>query len=178
MKATWFEESQRLRDNPWVWPLLAILTLSIFLPFGMGIYQQLVLGEPWGKEPMGDNEMIYLSIFLTVCWAIAMFMMLFMKLEIKIDEEGIHYRFFPISPSWKLIRIDEIAEFSFEKKYKLFDGRGIGHHRNIFKKQRSFKIGGGKHLAMKMTDGRRLLLGTQNLDGLEWAMKKLMVKTK
>jgi hypothetical protein len=178
MSRAWFEEVQRFRDNRWIWAFLAFMTLSIFLPLGFGMHQQFILGEPWGKEPMRDDGFITLMIFVTIAWGIALFMLISMKLETRIDEHGIHYRFFPLKPSWRLITPGEIREFTFEKKYKFFDSGKIGHHYNVFKKQRSFKIWGGKHIAITMTEGNRLLLGTQNLEEMEWAMKKLTAKMK
>jgi hypothetical protein len=176
MRNAWFEEVQRFRDNRWIWAFLVFMTLTIFAPIGIGMHHQFVLGEPWGNEPMSDNGFITLLIFVFFAWGSALFILITMKLETRIDESGIHYRFFPLKPSWRVITPGEISAFTFEKKYKLFDSGRIGHHYNFFKNQRSFKIFGGKHIAITKAEGSRLLLGTQNLEAMEWAMKKLMQK--
>jgi hypothetical protein len=102
--------------------------------------------------------------------------LLSLKLETKIDNEGIHYKFFPIRRRWQLITKEQVAEFTVNKKFRLLAGR-IGYHQNRFQNMRSCKISGGKHLSLKLKSGEKLLLGTQNLEGMEWAMKKLMFQT-
>lgn len=174
MTKAWFEEIQQLRNNHWIWALLVVMTLAVFLPLGFGVHQQFVIGEPWGNEPMNDNGFIALLFFVTLSWGVASFMLISMKLETRIDERGIHYRFFPLKWRWRHIMPAEIGNFSFEKKYKFFDSGKIGHHYNVFKNQRSFRIAGGEHIAITLTNGSRLLLGTQNVEAMEWAMKKLM----
>lgn len=178
MSKAWFDEIQRLRDNRWLWAFLVFMTLTIFLPLGFGMHQQFVLGQPWGNEPVNDKGFIILMVFVAVSWGVAMFMLISMTLETRIDENGIHYRFVPLKPKWRTIRIEEIRTFTFEERFKFFDSGKIGHHYNVFKKQRSFKIWGGKHIAITLSEGSRLLLGTQNLEAMEWAMKKLMSKMK
>jgi hypothetical protein len=178
MRTPVFEEVQRLREQPWIWPALVTLTLAIFLPIGIGAHQQLVLGNPWGDRPMSDQGMIYFLLFISLCWGSAMFLLLSLTLYTKIDDQGIHVRLFPINPFWQRIPFDSISEVSFEKRFKLFDGGGIGHNRNIIKRQKSLKIWGGKHMAIRTTDGRRTLIGTQKLDELQWTMKKIITDSR
>jgi hypothetical protein len=170
----YFEEVQKFRDNAWIWVIVIAVSLSSILPLANGLYWQLYKGEPWGNEPLSNNGIIMVFSAVVVSLGIAAAMILLTKLEMKIDHEGIHYRFVPIKQKWQLITKDQIAEYKLVQRFKLFQSGGFGHHRNRLTKTRSFRIQGGKHLYLRLHNGEKLLLGTQNLEGIDWAMKKLM----
>jgi hypothetical protein len=174
--SAWFEEVQRLRDNRWIYALVMVIALGAFLPLANGLYQQLMLNESWGNQPMSDEGLILLTVFVTVSCFTAAFCMLSIKLETRIDEQGIHYKFFPIKRGWRRIIPEEIASYTIEKKFQLFDGVRVGYRKNAFKKMQSFKVSGNKHLSLKLKNGTRLLLGTQSPEGIEWALRKLFKK--
>jgi len=174
MSRPYFEEVQKFRDNRWMWVIVFGASLSSILPLANGLYWQLYKGELWGNEPLSNNGIIMLFLVVLISLGIASAVLLSMKLEVKIDHEGIHYRFVPIKPKWQLITKDQIAEYKLVPRFKLFQSGGVGHHRNRLTKTRSFRIQGGKHLYLRLHNGEKLLLGTQNLEGIEWAMKRLM----
>lgn len=178
MKTPWFEETQKFRDNHWSWAIIILFATASIVPLAYGMYQQFVLGVPWGNKPMGNRELIFVTVPVVLASGIGIFILVSLTLQTRIDESGFYYRFFPIKPSWTHVALDEIETYSLEKRFKLMDAGGIGRHRNLLKKQVSYKIWGGKHIAIRMRSGKRLLIGTRNLDGLEWAMKKLMGKSR
>lgn len=176
MSRNYFEDVQRVRDNAWIWMLIVGISLTALIPLIYGIYWQLVQREPWGDQPLSDEGLIFLFLFVLGSLALMTFLLLSLKMEMRIDDEGIHYRFVPIKNKWQLITKGEIAEYHYEKRFRFIDAPGFGHHRNRLSKTRSFRIRGGNHLSLKFHDGQKLLLGTQNLSGIEWAMKRLMNK--
>jgi hypothetical protein len=177
MATPYFEEVQRLRDNRWIFVLIFAVALGSLIPLLYGMYWQIGQGIPWGNEPMKDQELIIFTIFIFVTVALLTFMIANLRLETRIDAEGIHYRMVPIKSRWRIVTPQEIEEYTFADKYKAFESGRVGHHRNIFKNMRSFRISGGKHITLKHKNGFRLLLGTQDQAGMEWAMRKLMHKT-
>jgi hypothetical protein len=176
MSRSYFEEVQRFRDNRWVWVMVIAIALAALLPLAYGLYWQLGKGQPWGEQAMANGELIALFFFVLLMAALVTFMLLSIKLELRIDEDGVHYKFFPVKNKWQLITTDQIAEYSFEKRYRFFAMAGIGHHRNLLTKTRSFRVRGSDHLFLKLRNGEKLLLGTHDLGNVEWAMKKLMTK--
>lgn len=178
MATPYFEEIQRLRDNRWIFVLILAVGLGAMLPLLYGIYWQIGQGIPWGNEPMKNSELIGLTIVVFSSMALLTFMMANLKMETRIDETGIHYRMFPVKSRWRVVPPGEIEEYTFADRYKPFESGGIGHHRNVLKNTGSFRISGGKHITLKYKNGHRLLLGTQDRAGMEWAMRKLMNKTK
>lgn len=176
MERIYFEEVQTFRENGWVLALAVAVALSTLLPLAYGLHQQLVEGIPWGNEPMSDNGLILMFFVVLVSLGIAGFVVLSSKLEVKVNGQGLHYRFFPITPQWRLITPEAIATYTLEKRFKIFQSGGFGHHRSFLRNMRSYRIRGGQHLSVTLRNGHRLLLGTQDPGGLEWAMKKMMAK--
>jgi hypothetical protein len=171
---TYFEEIQRFRDNRWVWFLIAFASVAIMVPMFYGTYLQLITGVPWGDEPMSDQGLIALVMFVTFSWGLAIFIMLSLRLDLKIDEQGVHFRFFPVKRTWRIITRQQVAGYSIQKGFKLFESGGLGYHRNIFLNTRSYRITGGNYLRLELDNDEKVLLGTQNPGEIEWAMKKLM----
>jgi hypothetical protein len=178
MATAYFEETQRLRDNRWVVVLIMVVVLAAIVPLLSAIYWQIGEGEAWGNQPMKDRDLIGLSVVVFLCTGIVMFMLFNLRLETRIDDSGIHFRMFPVKSKWRLVNPADIAEYSFKYSFKFFESGGIGHHRSLLKKTQSFRIHGGKHISIKTRNGFRLLIGTQKPTEMEWAMRKLMNKTK
>jgi hypothetical protein len=176
MSRVYFEEVQKFRDNAWIWILAIAISIATLLPLINGANTQLIRGEQWGNKPMSDSGLISLILFMTLTWGLLMFMLFSIRLETKIDDTGIHYKFFPILRQWKQITPDQIAEYKLEKRFRFVDAGGIGYHRNRLRNTRAFRISGRKHLFIKTTDNAKILIGTQNPEGIEWAMKRLMNK--
>lgn len=174
MATPYFQEVQRLRDNRWILLLIFGIALGAMLPLIYGLYWQVVKGVQWGNEPMKDSELIVMTIFVFTALIIMVFVMMSLRLEVFIDDEGVHYRMVPVKGKWRIVTPSQISSYTFADRYKLFESGGIGHHRNILKNTRSFRIFGGKHMTLTLNDGHRLLLGTQDRGGMEWAMRKLM----
>ncbi|HEY0741736.1 MAG TPA: hypothetical protein VGD40_09745 [Chryseosolibacter sp.] len=176
MATPYFEEVQRMRDNRWLITFIFAVAILSTLPLVYALYWQIGQDVPFGEEPMKNGQLIVMTLFVFTAVAGMMFILFALKLEVRIDEQGIHYRMFPVKWEWRVVGPTEIVHYEFADRYRLFESGGIGHHRNIFKNTRSFRIWGGKHMTIKFRDGHRLLLGTRDPIGMEWAMRKLMKK--
>jgi hypothetical protein len=175
MARIYFEETQALRNNRWVWILVIAFSLVTLLPILNGLYWQLAKGEPWGNKPLSDNGLIVLFLSVLISWSLAAYFLLSMELETKIDEQGFHYKFFPLKPKWHLIPRDDIATYKMQKGFRLFDGsKKIGYHRNIFTNTRSFRILGKGQLFLKLKNGQHYIFGTQNPESFEHAITKMV----
>lgn len=171
MRRVYYEETQHLRNSPWIFVLTIALTLGAMLPLLRGIHQQVGKNIPWGNEPMSDQGLLALTafIFAISCGIVWIFAM--MKLHVIIDEAGVHYRFVPNEPKWSTVTREEIIDFAIEKK-NLFNG--FGHHRQWFIHTKTMNLNGKVLLSLRLKNGKKIKLGSQNPEGLEWAMKKLI----
>lgn len=177
MAALYFEETQRIRDNRWVWALAIAIFLAAIVPLLYGMYWQLGHGEPFGEEPMSDEMLVLMFVVVVVCCSLGMTAFISLTLQVRVEDSGIYYRCFPHVWKWRFISKEEIADFSFQKNVKWYQRAGLGYKRNRLRKLRSMRITGGSLMELHLRNNQRMLLGTQNLEALERAMKKMTSKT-
>lgn len=156
-----FKEIQKFTQW-WLWLfLIAIGTIPIY-----GIYKQIILGEKFGNNPMSDIGLIFFCIFIFTF--IALFIV--MKLETKIDQNEIRFKLFPFvnkRVSWKNIKKYEIVNYGF------VGGWGI----RLFTKYGTvYNIKGNKGLAIELTNGKKILIGTQKDDELNKTLERFTKK--
>lgn len=149
-----FNESQKFKQW-WIWLILVSgVGLAWFYKF---------------KEPESAWEISLIIVHLVVV------LFLVMELDTRIDEAGIHYRFFPFQWKHKLIKWDELEKV-YVRKYKPiyeYGGWGIrGLGRDM-----AFNVSGNMGLQLEMKDGDRFLIGTQKPKEMEEVILFYTTKT-
>lgn len=155
---TVFKEEQKITQW-WLWLLLIALGLFIIV----GLYKQLMLGEPYGSKPMSDLGLIIFAILMF--GFIAMFYLITLKTVI--DENEIHIHFFPFFKkhlSWQDIDTAEIVNYGF------VGGWGIRISRKYGK---VYNIRGNKGLEIRLKSGKKIMIGTQKEDELRQFLNQL-----
>lgn len=173
MNRSYFEETQLLKKSQAIWILMIVTSAAAIIPLGYGLYWQVVKGEPWGDEPMTDETLIGMFVFIVICLAGMIICILNSKLELKIDSAGVHYRFFPYKFKWSLISKEEINTYDIKKSASFLGMCSIGYHKNIMNNSRTMNISGNKNLFLRLKNNQKLFIGTTNAEGAELAMKKL-----
>ena len=147
-----FKESQKF-DQWWIW--IFLIPLGLF-PL-VGIYQQIIRGEPFGSNPMSDTMLIIVAIFIIgFVWALYS-----LTLKTEIDSQEIRIKFGPLAKKtfrWSDIEKSEVI------KYGFVGGWGI---RIMTKYGTVYNVRGFKGLALQMKDGKKFLIGTQKEDALK-----------
>lgn len=155
-----FNEKQRFAQW-WLWVLL----LGIASIFVCGIYTQLIMGITFGDKPMSDSGLLVVSI------AYFVFVYCFLSLSLKttINNEGIKYQYFPF--------VNEQLKWSEIKKVELlnygFVGWGIR-----YKPQYGtiYNVSGNKGLAIELNNGKKVLIGTQKEEELNFLLNSELLK--
>lgn len=155
-----YEEEQRFSNKRWIWFVLFFLFL---LPIIMALTEE----EPNQK----DMTMILLSTVFAILPVAAI--LLYSKFQIKIDNQGIHYKFFPAVIKWRVISKDMIESFEVTAKQTLLEKVECGYRRNRLNNTIVMNISGEKFARIKLKDGRRLKIGSENPEGLARALRKL-----
>ena len=176
MSGVLFQETQSFRETRWIWLIIIPFSVILCIPFMYGLYWQLVQGEPWGDKPMSDYALILTSSLTFVLMSVVIWIILSVKLEVSIDNKGVHYRFFPVRPRWILIPANDIDSYEINSKGNFFTTGGLGYHRNFFKKKQSMTIHGGAHMVLRLKNGQRILLGTLQPSELGRTMEKILKK--
>ncbi len=183
-KKAYFREKQYFTNSPVMWIFYAVfLVIVAILLFGM--YQQLVLGKPWGVKSMSNSNLIYTFVFVVLFMGALVVLFSRVKLLVIIDSEGIHYRFPFFVLREKLILHDSISHWEIRKYRALLEYGGWGYRKGInidlpiFRKTWgvAFIVKGNVGLQLYFTNGQKLLIGTQRPEAIKRAMDKLM-KTK
>lgn len=169
----YFEEVQSMRQTRWVWYVLVPFLLVTLLPVIYLIYWQLILGERLGDTPMTDTELILFCSIMTTITVGTVWLFLSSKLEMYIDRDGIHYKFFPLSPHWKLIRKENITDVEICRK-RNFLTMQTGYHKTPSLKTISMIVSGSLHIRLRLEDRWKMMIGTQNPEDFERAIRRLM----
>ena len=173
MNKVLFKEEQQFRQ--WWWIVLILgTTIPAMVMCIYALYQQVVRGIQVGDSPAPNGVMILGFIFLCIMlWGYFK-----LKLEVWIDANGIHYRFFPLIIKNKLISKEQIQRFEIRKYNPILDYGGWGVRRGFGRKwQRAYNVSGNIGLQLYLTDGKKVLFGTQRSQAIFYAMEEMM-KTK
>ena len=148
---TLFSETQKFNQ----WWIYLILALGI-IPFVTFFVYQEVTGRLVGNHPMNREQ--YIFTITIVCLVSCLFFV--MRLQTKIDSEGIHVRFFPFKFNYGLYKWDEIENVSVRSYEPMseFGGWGI---RYSFKNGKALTVSGDIGIQIETKKGRKVLVGTQ-----------------
>lgn len=149
---TQFTEKQKFTQW-WLW--LILISIGI-IPI-IGIYKQIILGKPFGDNPMSNVGLI---VFTVVVFAFIIFFRI-IQLRTKIDEQDINIQFYPLinkTIKWSEVKSANIVNYGF------VGGWGIRLWTNY---GTVYNIKGNMGLALELKNGKKLLIGSQKIDDLK-----------
>lgn len=163
-----FKEEQQFRQ--WWYIMLVMVSVIPSMLFCVyALYQQVVNGIQIGDSPAPNAVLVGLFIGLCVLlWSVFV-----MKLEVWIDEIGIHFRFFPLIIKPRVISKNEIQRYEIRKYSPIVDYGGWGIKRR-FKWGRAYNVSGNIGLQLYLANGKKVLFGTQRSQAIMFAMDSTM----
>lgn len=170
MNKVLFKEEQQFRQWWWI-VLILCATIPAMVMTIYALYQQTVRGIQVGDSPAPNGVLIVVLIFLSIMlWGYFK-----LKLEVWIDQNGIHYRFFPLIRKNRLISKAEIERFEIRKYNPIIDYGGWGVRRGFGRKwQKAYNVSGNIGLQLYLTNGKKVLFGTQRSQAIMYAMDEIM----
>ncbi|MBN1189513.1 MAG: hypothetical protein JXA46_07165 [Dehalococcoidales bacterium] len=151
-----YRETQHFRQW-WIWALvLFIAALSLY-----GAVQQIILGIPFGSNPAPDGWMIVIAIVFGIGLPIFMYVI---NLTTEVRSDGLYVRFFPLHLSFLKITPQEIKGFEACTYSPLGDYGGWGIR--FGRKGKAYNISGNRGVQLELTNGKRLLIGSQRPEEL------------
>lgn len=156
-----FHETQRFRQ-PWLFAIIGAIVVGAWLAF----IQQIVRGKPFGNDPAPDWAVVMMTALLGVGLPAAT-SWLQMETEVYPDRVEIHMK--PLSN--RVIPSGEIAGVAARtyrpiREYGGWGIRGIGSNR-------AYNTSGDQGVQLVLTNGNRILIGTQQPDALAAAISQI-----
>ena len=142
-------------EFPWPGILIvlsgALTFAAVIVPFSYAMWQQLVMGVPWGDRPLPDAALMVVAPGAIVFGCVP-FIVLFDRLTIAVSAEAIVIR--QRIKAGRVIPMDRIAGVELASLRAWDLTRGGIRQRDIFRMQASDGI------ALSLTDGRRVLVAS------------------
>lgn len=160
-----FTEEQRV-SQPWIF----ILLLGIVGLWLWQVIQQVIMGIPFGTNPAPNVVILIMGIVPLG----AIFLVISLRLQTRVDKEGIHYRMYPLHRRFREIRTGEIAKWEVKKYHPIRDYGGWGIRTGFYKKGSAFNIAGDMGAYFELKDGKKILIGTQRPEEMRSALGKMM----
>ena len=148
-----FKEEQQFRQ--WWWIIMILGTIVPVIVMNIySLYQQLVRGIQVGDSPAPNGVLIITLIFLCVIlWG-------YYKLKLEVN---------------RLISKAEIQQYEIRKYKPIIDYGGWGVRRGFGRKwQRAYNVSGNIGLQLYLTNGKKVLFGTQRSQAILYAMDEMM----
>lgn len=155
----YFQETQRFKQI-WIWLLL----VGINAQFIFAIVYQVVLGHPFGNNPM-SNMGVLISFIISLLLSLLFFSL---RLDTTIDEQGINVRFFPFHKQAILYSRERIKN-AYVRTYKPireFGGWGL--------RGGAYNVSGNKGLQLEFKDGGKFLIGTNQPEKMQEAINEFL----
>jgi hypothetical protein len=151
-----FREAQRF-SQPWLWGLVLIAP-AVFL---YAFVQQLILGKPFGENPMSDGLLIVMGLLIGggLPW-----LFYSARLVTEVRTDGLYVRFSPFHRRPRRIAPEEIASCEARTYRAIREYGGWGIHSG--RSGRAYNVRGDRGVQLVLRDGRRLLIGSQCADEL------------
>lgn len=174
MDAVSFAERQRFRQ-PWVWLVLLppFFVLAPILAFGL--HQQLVLGKPFGNQPMSDAALVVTAIASGVVMLLVLLLLWWSELQVEVDSTSLHVRYRPFHRSPRVFALRDVTSCEAREYDPIgeFGGWGLrkGWHGGS---GWAYNVSGSRGVQLEFSDGRRLLIGSQRSEELAAAIRRGM----
>jgi hypothetical protein len=171
MEKILFKEEQRFRLW-WMWLILGSTLLAIVIPLANELQ-----GQSWGTSS-GDFSLLILYGSVAVLFIVAVLIVLLLsRLKTKITYDGIFITFPPLKRKSYKVKIQEIERFEIRTYGARREYGGYGFRSRRTSGQ-AYTISGNTGLQLYFKNGKKLLIGTQKKQAIEFAMCKIMGENK
>jgi hypothetical protein len=165
--AFYYQEKQNFR-KPGTWIFVSATMLPVNGVLLYGLYQQLVLGEPWGSEPNSDISLILVTLIIMIFSAIIFWLILSVELVVEIKDKAVYYQFRPFKN--KVINFSDLLSWEVKSIKPIFGFAGYGLR--ITTKSKAYIVNGKNALFLKPKKGKQIVIDTINPEGIKASMTK------
>jgi len=164
-----FEEEQQFRQI-WIWIIMLSSSLLMLAILGFGLYQQLYLGKPFGNKPMSNEGLVIVTCLASLVIIGIPVLFYKMTLAVRVDSQYLYINFLPLRRKQILLR--DIARWEARTYRPLRDFGGWGLKYSFKEKCWAYNVSGDRGVQLELTNGKRLLIGSQRAEALAEAIKQ------
>jgi len=157
-----YQEHQYFRQL-WLIALFALLLLANLY----ALVKQVFMDIPVGSNPAPDGAVLF-SFFL---FLLLFVLLLSAHLDLKIDKEGISFRYFPLLLCWRHYRWEDIEELEVKKIKPLRDMGGWGI-RLVAGGGVAYTVRGNKVIRILLKNGKIRYLGISDDETVQQALQQ------
>lgn len=167
MEKILFHEEQRFKQW-WLWLIIVFTLLAIIVPLVNAITE-----EQAQLNSSDTARLIIYGALAVLLLTTVLIVMLFIKLKTKITGNGIYVTYFPFVRKWKKFPVQEINKYEIRRYRAMLEYGGYGMKKRR-KAGEAYSISGKIGLQLYLKNGKKILIGTQKKQAIEYAMVKLM----
>ncbi|HEY6555222.1 MAG TPA: hypothetical protein VI669_17830 [Vicinamibacteria bacterium] len=156
----------------WPWPgmlivLAGALTIgSVVVPFSLGMWQQLVLGKPWGDRPMPDAAFALIGPF-AILLSFLPIAVLLMPLRVEVRADGISIQLVGFLRR-RVVPRKEIHGAALTHIGPVGWGYRHGRGRAVY------RMDGSEGVELELTSGKKIVIGSQRPRSLLDAVQSML----
>ena len=149
-----------------------LVYLSMGLSVVISVFALAKESSPDGSLP---NREIILAVVVGIGVPIAITaLFLFLKLQTEVRPDGIYVRFFPFHIRFKRFAREDLSEY-YARQYKPIREYGGWGIRCSLRNGRAYNVSGNKGVQLVFKSGKKLLIGSQNPEQLEAAIRSIIL---
>jgi hypothetical protein len=165
---TYFREQQQFRQR-WLWLLFGGISIPVVGLLGYGVYQQMVLGEPFGTHPASDFALSGVFVLILLLHTLVLALFWYARLDVEVNATDLAIRFRPFHLKPRRIPLHQITDARARHYSALGEYGGWGIRMGVH--SWAYNVSGDEGVQLTLTDGRRILIGSRRSGELETAIR-------
>ncbi len=164
-----FHEEEKF-DQRWNFFLITPIAAGMIIFQLVSFYYQLILKKPIGSDPLSDTEFVILFVITIPILLFVIWLFFVMKLTVKVDEQKIFVKFYPLMK--KEFLLNEIESFEIKEFNPIIDFGGWGLRYSIRWKTTGYIMKGKVGVHIHFKNKKNILIGSQRANELYNVIKK------
>ena len=156
-----YREVQRVQAT---WPWVVVISLAGLIWYAT--IAQVLLHRPFGSSPLPDAPLV---IFWLIFGIGLPALLLFGRLITEVRGDGIYIRYVPFHRSFRRIAFKDLKRCEVRTYRPLVEYGGWGIRFGL--KGKAYNVSGNRGVQLELTNGKRLLIGSQRPEDLRQAIK-------
>ncbi|MEA2465694.1 MAG: hypothetical protein QOJ98_3441 [Acidobacteriota bacterium] len=165
----YFREQQQFRQG-WLWLLFGAISIPIVGVLGYGVYQQLVLGHPFGTNPASNLALSGVFSVILVLHTLVLALFWYARLDVEVHAAELTIRFRPFHLKPRRIPLHAITDARARQYSALGEYGGWGIRMGVH--GWAYNVSGDDGVQLTLADGRRILIGSRRSAELEAAIRQ------